>query len=688
MAISLQAPEIRELKPHITVFGVGGAGGNAVNNMIESGLQGVDFVVANTDAQALTSSKAQRLIQMGIAVTEGLGAGSQPDIGRAAAEEVIDEIRDQLSGAHMAFITAGMGGGTGTGAAPVIAQAAREMGILTVGVVTKPFQFEGSRRMRLAESGIQELQQSVDTLIVIPNQNLFRVANEKTTFADAFAMADQVLYSGVACITDLMVKEGLINLDFADVRAIMRGMGKAMMGTGEASGEDRAMTAAAAAIANPLLDDVSMRGARGLLISITGGPDLTLYEVDEAATRIREEVDSEANIILGATFDEGLEGVIRVSVVATGIDHEVGVDAGEVTATEQRIAEVAERLRAEARARAAQAAAQRSLVQGNKPAEASPVAAAQPASETPVEPADDATRSEAAAPAQAPRPDPSAAVAQALAEPSAKPQGETNPPQQEQVRAQQPAPQAPVARFAPVAEQAPAAQAAAQPAPQQPTPQPAAPQMPSVAANAPVSAASTEMPHSAGQQGHDAPFMPPQPEQVLRAPRMPRVDELPVPAQNQIRAHHEAEGKRPSLLQRLATVGFGRREENQQPVHGHDHGHEYGHEYGRDHGHQPEPAPRQEHSAHAGGMPATAPSAPAQAPRQAAAQLQPQPPAQRPAAPGMSPAHAEFAKRPAAPQGYRPAQGQLDAHGRGQAPARSLDDDQLEIPAFLRRQAQ
>ncbi|KPQ10810.1 MAG: cell division protein FtsZ [Saliniramus fredricksonii] len=692
MAISLQAPEIRELKPHITVFGVGGAGGNAVNNMIESGLQGVDFVVANTDAQALTSSKAQRLIQMGIAVTEGLGAGSQPDIGRAAAEEVIDEIRDQLSGAHMAFITAGMGGGTGTGAAPVIAQAAREMGILTVGVVTKPFQFEGSRRMRLAESGIQELQQSVDTLIVIPNQNLFRVANEKTTFADAFAMADQVLYSGVACITDLMVKEGLINLDFADVRAIMRGMGKAMMGTGEASGDDRAMTAAAAAIANPLLDDVSMRGARGLLISITGGPDLTLYEVDEAATRIREEVDSEANIILGATFDEGLEGVIRVSVVATGIDHEVGVDAGEVTATEQRIAEVAERLRAEARARAAQAAAQRSLVQGNKSAEASPVAPAQPApaaqpvgeapaARAPAEPADDSAKPEAAAPT--PRPDPSEAVAQALAEPAAQPRGEANPPQQEQVRAQQPAPQAPVARFAPVAEQAPAAQAAAQPAPQ-----PAAPQMPPVAANAPVSGASSEMPHSAGQQGHDAPFMPPQPEQVLRAPRMPRVDELPVPAQNQIRAHHEAEGKRPSLLQRLATVGFGRREENQQPVHGHDHGNEYGH----DHGYQPEPAPRHEHSAHAGAMPAAAPSAQAQATRQAAAQPQPQPqsqaPVQRPAAPGMSPAHAEFAKRPAAPQGYRPAQGQLDAHGRGQAPARSLDDDQLEIPAFLRRQAQ
>ena len=271
MAITLQAPDIRELKPRITVFGVGGAGGNAVNNMIESGLLGCEFVVANTDAQALTSSKAERVIQMGLGVTQGLGAGSHPEVGSAAADEVIDEIRDQLSGAHMCFITAGMGGGTGTGAAPVIARAARDMGILTVGVVTKPFQFEGMRRMRTAESGIQELQAAVDTLIVIPNQNLFRVANEKTTFADAFAMADQVLYSGVACITDLMVKEGLINLDFADVRAIMRGMGKAMMGTGEASGEKRANRAAEAAIANPLLDDVSMKGARGLLISITGG---------------------------------------------------------------------------------------------------------------------------------------------------------------------------------------------------------------------------------------------------------------------------------------------------------------------------------------------------------------------------------------------------------------------------------
>ncbi|MBN9273486.1 MAG: cell division protein FtsZ, partial [Mesorhizobium sp.] len=320
MAINLQKPDITELKPRITVFGVGGGGGNAVNNMITAGLEGVDFVVANTDAQALSMTKATRIIQMGVQVTEGLGAGSQPEVGRAAAEECIDEIIDHLSNTHMCFVTAGMGGGTGTGAAPVVARAAREKGILTVGVVTKPFHFEGQRRMKTADMGIEELQKCVDTLIVIPNQNLFRLANDKTTFADAFAMADQVLYSGVACITDLMVKEGLINLDFADVRSVMREMGKAMMGTGEASGEGRAMAAAEAAIANPLLDETSMKGAKGLLISITGGRDLTLFEVDEAATRIREEVDQDANIILGATFDEELEGVIRVSVVATGID--------------------------------------------------------------------------------------------------------------------------------------------------------------------------------------------------------------------------------------------------------------------------------------------------------------------------------------------------------------------------------
>src|SRR5438309_2199146 len=356
MSINLESPDVREMKPRITVFGTGGAGGNAVNNMITSGLQGVEFVVANTDAQALTSSKAERIIQMGVQVPEGLGAGSQPEVGRAAAEEVIDEIRDHLTGAHMVFVTAGMGGGTGTGAAPVIARVARELGILTVGVVTKPFQFEGQRRMKLAESGIQELQRHVDTLLIIPNQNLFRVANEKTTFADAFAMADQVLYSGVACITDLMVKEGLINLDFADVRAVMREMGKAMMGTGEASGEKRALTAAEAAISNPLIDDSSMKGARGLLISITGGRDLTLYEVDEAATRIREEVDSDANIIVGATFDEALDGIIRVSVVATGIDqiataksvtNSAAAAPAATAAPDSRLAELTARLRAD-----------------------------------------------------------------------------------------------------------------------------------------------------------------------------------------------------------------------------------------------------------------------------------------------------------------------------------------------------
>ncbi len=320
MTINLQKPDIRELKPKITVFGVGGGGGNAVNNMINGGLQGCEFVVANTDSQALMMSKAERVIQLGIDVTQGLGAGSQPDVGRAAAEECMDEIADHLQGTHMAFVTAGMGGGTGTGAAPVVARVARDMGILTVGVVTKPFHFEGGRRMITADTGITELQKNVDTLIVIPNQNLFRIANDKTTFADAFGMADQVLYSGVACITDLMVKEGLINLDFADVRSVMREMGKAMMGTGEASGDGRAIQAAESAIANPLLDETSMSGAQGLLISITGGRDLTLFEVDEAATRIREEVDTEANIILGATFDESLEGIIRVSVVATGID--------------------------------------------------------------------------------------------------------------------------------------------------------------------------------------------------------------------------------------------------------------------------------------------------------------------------------------------------------------------------------
>ncbi|SCY69063.1 cell division protein FtsZ [Microvirga guangxiensis] len=554
-----QTPDIRELKPHITVFGVGGAGGNAVNNMIESGLEGVEFVVSNTDAQALASSKAPRVIQMGIQVTEGLGAGSQPEVGRAAAEEVIDEIRDQLAGSHMVFITAGMGGGTGTGAAPVVARAARELGILTVGVVTKPFQFEGVRRMKLAEAGIAELQQAVDTLIVIPNQNLFRVATEKTTFADAFAMADQVLYSGVACITDLMVKEGLINLDFADVRSVMRGMGKAMMGTGEASGEKRAIRAAEAAIANPLLDDVSMKGARGLLISITGGNDLTLYELDEAATRIREEVDQDANIILGATFDESLEGIIRVSVVATGIDHAIMENGGDLSATEQRISEVAERLRAEARARAT-----------TQPA---PTFRATPQAE-PVRSAQHILTE--GSPVLAPAP--AAAAPQAM-EPAPQPVVRDDviltPAQPKPAMAYEaPAPQAPVYDEPPMQES----------------------------------------------------FIPPQAERAMRPARMPRIDELPLPAQNQIRASRgeidPVQEHKPSLIQRLATMGFGRREE---PHHA-----------------PAEQAPRQE------------------APRQQ-----------------MSPVHAEYARRPA-PQAQRAAQ----------APAqRGMEDDQLEIPAFLRRQA-
>lgn len=302
------------------MFGVGGAGGNAVNNMIKSNLEGVDFVVGNTDAQALKGSLCEKRIQLGTGTTRGLGAGSKPDVGRASAEEQIDEIVQYLEGSNMVFITAGMGGGTGTGAAPVIARAARERGILTVGVVTKPFHFEGGHRMRLAEGGIAELQQYVDTLIIIPNQNLFRIANEKTTFADAFKMADDVLHSGVRGVTDLMVMPGLINLDFADIRSVMTEMGKAMMGTGEAGGERRAIEAAEAAISNPLLDDVSMKGARGVLINITGGYDMTLFEVDEAANRVRDEVDPDANIIFGSTFDSSLDGVMRVSVVATGID--------------------------------------------------------------------------------------------------------------------------------------------------------------------------------------------------------------------------------------------------------------------------------------------------------------------------------------------------------------------------------
>jgi cell division protein FtsZ len=566
MTINLNIPDIRELKPRITVFGVGGAGGNAVNNMITAGLQGVDFVVANTDAQALTMSKAERIVQMGVQVTEGLGAGSQPDVGRAAAEEVIDEIRDHLSGAHMVFVTAGMGGGTGTGAAPIIAKTARELGILTVGVVTKPFHFEGQRRMRTADGGITELQKCVDTLLIIPNQNLFRVANEKTTFADAFALADQVLYSGVACITDLMVKEGLINLDFADVRAVMREMGKAMMGTGEAEGDKRALTAAEAAIANPLIDDASMKGARGLLISITGGRDLTLYEVDEAATRIREEVDQDANIIVGATFDESLDGMIRVSVVATGIDQALTQRPVLSGLSESRLADIGPRLRAEKQR--------------------------------------DAERVERLEPA---RPGLAASPANAAA-------GSMN------------------------ASIESAAKAAIAAAVEDVTIRPLAPK-PSLfidpAANEPEAEEETA-------------FIPPQPERMpMRAPRMPRIDELPLPAQNEIRAkrgeladHHHPEKRQRSLLQRLASVGLGRREEAAK---------------------SPPPATR----------------AAAVAPMPGADRL-PGRPMPRPSESRPEPV-SEYAKR-TMPQG-------LDHHGRTSAVHNSAETDQLDIPAFLRRQA-
>lgn len=326
--INLQVPKSNVLKPVITVIGVGGAGGNAVNNMIDSNLTGVRFVAANTDAQALELSKAEYKIQLGVHITQGLGAGATPEVGRAAAEETGDEIIEHLTGSNMVFVTAGMGGGTGTGAAPVIAKIAREQGILTVGVVTKPFHFEGKHRMKLADQGLTELQKYVDTLIVIPNQNLFRLATEATTFAQAFKMADDVLHAGVRGVTDLMVMPGLINLDFADIRTVMSEMGKAMMGTGEAAGDNRAIEAAEAAISNPLLDDISMKGARGVLINITGGPDMTLFEVDEAANRIREEVDGDANIIFGSTFNDDLQGKMRVSVVATGIDSAITAGSG------------------------------------------------------------------------------------------------------------------------------------------------------------------------------------------------------------------------------------------------------------------------------------------------------------------------------------------------------------------------
>jgi cell division protein FtsZ len=591
MTINLNIPDIRELKPRITVFGTGGAGGNAVNNMIASGLQGCEFVVANTDAQALTISKAERVIQKGVQVTEDLGPGSQPEVGRAAAEEVIDEIRDHLQGAHMVFVTAGMGGGTGTGAAPVVARCAKELGILTVGVVTKPFHFEGVRRMKVAEAGILELQKVVDTLLVIPNQNLFRVANEKTTFADAFALADEVLRSGVSCITDLMVKEGLINLDFADVRAVMREMGKAMMGTGEAAGEKRALSAAEAAISNPLIDDASMKGAKGLLISITGGRDLTLYEVDEAATRIREEVDQEANIIVGATFDENLEGMIRVSVVATGIDHAGEVKAHRPASTsttvptstpESRLAELTQKLRAD----------QQRLADRIERSRGDQTAAAQPAA---------ASLSSAAHAQDAIEHAARAAVAAAVLPMTTD---------DVTIRPMQPKPSL--------------------------FPEPAS------------------EPQAAFEPPAPSAFIPPVPERTAnRGQRMPRIEELPVPAQNELRAMRgegnpaePPEKRRMGLLQRLASVGLGN-------------------------GRREDEAPEAEQPAH----PRMGPI-----PQPPARPMQPRPAAARQAEPIRS-------AEPVSEYARRPAHQGLDPLGR-QAPVHnSQEEDQLDIPAFLRRQA-
>ncbi len=612
MTLNLKMPDIRELRPRITVFGVGGAGGNAVNNMIQAGLRGVDFVVANTDAQALTLSKAERIVQMGVAVTEGLGAGAMPEVGAAAAEEVIDEITDHLTGAHMVFITAGMGGGTGTGAAPVVARVAREHGILTVGVVTKPFHFEGQRRMRVAEQGILELQKSVDTLIVIPNQNLFRIANERTTFADAFAMADQVLYSGVASITDLMVKEGLINLDFADVRSIMRGMGKAMMGTGESQGEKRALHAAEAAIANPLLDETSMKGARGILISISGGKDLTLFEVDEAATRIREEVDPDANIILGATFDDGLEGVVRVSVVATGIDQ---MSQQAFDEAEQRMIDVQNRAKAVARA-----------------AETVTPAATTAAAQAFMRNDEAIAQRRAEATAAAIRAEAEARLERELALPETPAQPAFNP-------IAQPA-------YTPVAQQDPAV--TIERLEVQPTDY--------ARVADPIQELESNPAPRYETPVERRPYIPPQaesPTQARPTARMPRIEEFPPIAQRQIatpqtpaEAHHDDERRPMSLLKRLAS-GF-RRDDHEAE------------------------ATQQAPVVH------TQPRDP---------QFRQEPRGERP-----------LISQPRMPtdQATRSQSGQLDPHGRqpvARTPApnapqsRSPEEDQLEIPAFLRRQS-
>ncbi|MBL8834767.1 MAG: cell division protein FtsZ [Alphaproteobacteria bacterium] len=593
MTINISMPRgEHELKPRITVIGCGGAGGNAVNNMIRAQLQGVDFVVANTDAQALQLSLAERRVQLGVGITQGLGAGARPDVGRASAEETLHEILEHLAGSHMAFIAAGMGGGTGTGAAPVIARAAREQGILTVGVVTKPFHFEGAHRMKIAEQGIEELQRHVDTLIIIPNQNLFRVANERTTFADAFKMADDVLYSGVRGVTDLMVMPGLINLDFADIRTVMSEMGKAMMGTGEAEGDNRAIDAAQKAISNPLLDDVSMKGARGVLINITGGPDMTLFEVDEAANRIRDEVDPEANIIFGSTFDETLAGKVRISVVATGIDAQAMVEPKPTVISLAQSRQAASQRPQQQAARAEGSAALKIDANQAIPMTAEPVVARQPQSVTMHAPAQ--------AYAQAPAPQPAAPVVQ-------------------------PQPQPAVARTAPAAPQpqyrpAPAPQSymSVAPAPQ-PVQQAAPPQQPAQATS----------------------FIAPRPIEAAREPAMVRADLRPqaeayaAPAAEPAPRAAQPEEKRderrrgPSLFERVTGTGRAR-EQRPAPAQA-----------------APLVAPRPEQPAASAPMPAPAP-APAPAPQQTRL-------------------------------------GGLDPTDR--IPTSRPEDDLLDIPAFLRRQA-
>ena len=597
MTINLSLPQTEsEIKPRITVVGVGGAGGNAVNNMISAALEGVEFIVANTDAQALGQSLADRRVQLGITITQGLGAGARPEVGRQAAEEALPEILQLLDGANMVFVTAGMGGGTGTGAAPVIAAAAREQGILTIGVVTKPFHFEGRRRMQSAEQGILELEKVVDTLIVIPNQNLFKIANEKTTFADAFKMADDVLHMGVRGVTDLMVMPGLINLDFADIRTVMGEMGKAMMGTGEAEGQDRSRVAAESAISNPLLEDHSMKGAKGVLINITGGLDMTLHEVDEAANRIREEVDADANIIFGSTFDATMQGRMRVSVVATGIaamaaqqpaPNYLSLDMNRPMQTGQP---ALSRPAAPPVGRVAMPAA--AMAPPPAPMAAAPVAA-------PVAPVAAPPAPPMVAP---PAPAPMAAVAQAAPAPA---------PIAAPVMAPAPAPVA----EAPIAAQVMMVAPVEAPAAPPPAPAPVAPPAPVAAAPAPAPAAAAQRP------------LVDENDWRVSRPKVPvRTTE---PVARPVAARPAVESRSPNLFQRI-TGAFA----------------------------APKPAT------------ATAPAAPPAA----------EPPAARPAPENV------VAVAPKAPARPAPAQASinLDVTERTK-PAR--DDDDLQIPAFLRRQA-